>query len=127
MTRQELRARLHRLGYITHDQAAAALGLSRPYVGRILGGERPVPDRVAYMMTLVEQTHPVILSPPMRQALRQARRPGDPVPYPAPTTARRPDWDEVYDAMHAMKLIHYKHGPTPRITRRGWAAVRDEG
>lgn len=124
MSPRDFAKRLDRLGYLTQAQKAAALGVSRPLVSMILSGERALSRRVRHALVLVERARPVVLSPPMRRALAQARRPGDVVPYPTGREAhiRRVDWDRIYDAMHAMGVVHYPDG-RPRITERGWYAL----
>lgn len=124
MSPRQFRTRLVRLGYLTQEQMAQALGVSRPLVSAILAGKRSVTRRVARALELVEQARPVVLCAPMRRALAQARRIGDVVPYPTGREAhiRRVDWDAIYDAMHAMGVIHYPDG-WPRITARGWQAL----
>lgn len=127
MTPDELRRRLQRMGYLTHDQAAAALGQSRSAITRMLSGASAIRPHVVRTLELLELYPLPVLSGAMRHALGQAGAPGDVVAYPESDAAHvaRVDWDEVYDAMHALDLVDYPDG-RPHITERGWRALHWE-
>lgn len=123
MDASAVRRRLEVMGYITCEQQAEALAMSRPHVARILAGSRPVPPHMLRTVSLLEHVRPVILSARMRAALAQA----DPAGVLPPWTPFLPgvdaaEWDRIYDAMHSMGVITYTNGRA-RLTPLGVEAL----
>lgn len=122
MDRSELESRLWRLGYITQEQQAEALGTAQYNVSRYLSGARPVPRHVARMLELIEAHPPVVLSYAMRRCLEGASAAGDRVRVPRSQELAlvSVSWGEVMAALVRMGVTDERN----RLTERGAAALK---